>query len=305
MARKVRQASSTPIWVWLLIAVVLAAGASAVIHNLAQTPARQPAQLGQPSESTTLPPGQSDRPAAQPEQRSDSATLAPAQNTSPIHGSAESEASAGGWAGKVVGVHDGDTISVMHGGRAEKIRLQGIDCPESGQDFGRKAKQFTSEMVFGKEVQVKASDVDRYGRTVAEVYTADGKSLNRALVAAGLAWWYRKYAPNDRTLAGLEAQAQRKGTGLWSYRNPTPPWEWRHPTSARSTRPAPTASARPAPAPSASRAGPFVGSRNSDVYHYPDCPQARRIKASNLVTYSSSEEARAKGKRPCKVCCPP
>ena len=53
------------------------------------------------------------------------------------------------FSGRVVGVTDGDTIKVLHNGKAEKIRLHGIDCPEKAQPFGTKAKQFTSEMVFG------------------------------------------------------------------------------------------------------------------------------------------------------------
>src|SRR2546428_14170819 len=71
--------------------------------------------------------------------------------------------------GRVVGVTDGDTIKVLHNGKAEKIRLHGIDCPEKAQPFGTKAKQFTSAMVFGKMVRVLTHGQDRYGRTVAEV----------------------------------------------------------------------------------------------------------------------------------------
>lgn len=73
------------------------------------------------------------------------------------------------FAGQVVGVTDGDTISVMHNGRAEKVRLHGIDCPEKGQAFGQRAKQFTSALVFGKEVTVTVHDSDKYGRTIDEV----------------------------------------------------------------------------------------------------------------------------------------
>ena len=87
--------------------------------------------------------------------------------------------------GRVVGVTDGDTIKVLHNGKAEKIRLHGIDCPEKGQPFGSKAKQFTSELVFGKTVTVHVTDMDRYGRTVADVVLPDGRVLNRELVAAG------------------------------------------------------------------------------------------------------------------------
>jgi len=115
--------------------------------------------------------------------------------------------------GKVVGVSDGDTISVMREGRAVKVRLHGIDCPEKGQPFGTRAKRFTSEMAFGMEVEVQVQTTDRYGRIVGEVILPDGLSLNKQLVSMGLAWWYRKYAPNDRTLKALEtgARAAKRG----------------------------------------------------------------------------------------------
>ena len=54
--------------------------------------------------------------------------------------------------GAVVRVLDGDTIEVLHAGRGERVRLAEIDCPEKSQAFGQRAKQFTSELVFGKEV---------------------------------------------------------------------------------------------------------------------------------------------------------
>ncbi len=92
------------------------------------------------------------------------------------------------FSGKVVGITDGDTIRVMHNGRAERIRLWGIDCPESRQPFGTRARQFTSDLAFGKVVTVLVRDVDRYGRTVGEVLLPNGRSLNHELVMAGLAW---------------------------------------------------------------------------------------------------------------------
>jgi micrococcal nuclease len=70
---------------------------------------------------------------------------------------------AGDFTGRVVGISDGDTISVMHGTRAEKVRLNGIDCPEKRQAFGQRAKQFTSKLAFGKDVTMKTSGHDKYG----------------------------------------------------------------------------------------------------------------------------------------------
>jgi endonuclease YncB( thermonuclease family) len=73
------------------------------------------------------------------------------------------------WQGKVVGVSDGDTVTVMHEGRGEKIRLYGIDCPEKHQDFGTKEKKFTSSMAYNKLVAVESVTQDRYGRSGALV----------------------------------------------------------------------------------------------------------------------------------------
>ncbi len=73
-------------------------------------------------------------------------------------------------------VSDGDTITVLHNGKGERIRLHGIDCPEKRQAFGRRAKQFTSTLVFGKTVTVQGVDRDRYGRTVGVVLLPGGRS---------------------------------------------------------------------------------------------------------------------------------
>jgi len=126
------------------------------------------------------------------------------------------------YTGKCVGVHDGDTISVMKAGVAVKIRLEGIDCPELGQDFGTRAKQFTSGMVFGKDVQVKEYNLDMYGRMVARVYV-EGKDLCLELVKVGLAWHYKRYS-SDPVLADAEVEARKAKAGLWSMPNPVPPW---------------------------------------------------------------------------------
>jgi micrococcal nuclease len=131
------------------------------------------------------------------------------------------------FSGCVVGVTDGCTLTVLHRGKAEKIRLRGIDCPEKGQPFGTKAKEFTSAMVSGKTVTVHVTVTDRLGRTVANVVLPDGRRVNQELVIAGLAWWSRAYAPHDDTLRELEKQARTAKRGLWTDPRPIPPWEWR------------------------------------------------------------------------------
>ena len=131
------------------------------------------------------------------------------------------------FSGKVVAVTDGDTLKVMKEGVAVRVRLWGIDCPEMGQAFGKRAKQFASGLAFGKTVKVIEVDRDRYGRTVGEVILEDGRSLNRELVRAGLAWWYRQYAKNHIELEALEREAREAKAGLWADADPIPPWNWR------------------------------------------------------------------------------
>ena len=123
--------------------------------------------------------------------------------------------------GKVVGITDGDTIRVMHNGAPERIRLWGIDCPESKQPFGTRAKQFTGDLAFGQTVIVRVRDVDRYKRTVAEIILPDGRNLNQELVRAGLAWWFERYARRELILRDLEqeARAARRGLGAVCLRD--------------------------------------------------------------------------------------
>ena len=133
-----------------------------------------------------------------------------------------------GWQGKVVSVSDGDTITVMNNSRVERIRLYGVDCPEKHQDFGNRAKQFTSNMVFGKTVDVEPIDTDRYGRTVGLV-KVNGKSLNEEIIKNGFAWLYSQYChkPFCNTWYRYQEEAKQKRIGLWSMPNPVPPWEFR------------------------------------------------------------------------------
>ncbi|MCP9472094.1 MAG: thermonuclease family protein, partial [Nitrospira sp.] len=105
-------------------------------------------------------------------------------------------------------------------------------CPEKGQPFGKQAKQFTSTMVFGREVTVQVLGVDKYGRTIGSVLLGDGRSLNRELVRAGFAWWYRKHS-TDFSLGDLEDDARLAKRGLWADPDPIPPWQWRKQRTGR------------------------------------------------------------------------
>jgi micrococcal nuclease len=129
------------------------------------------------------------------------------------------------FSGKVVAIHDGDTISVLRGREPVRLRLEGIDTPELGQAFGRAAKQFTAALAFGREVTVTTRYRDTFDRPVARVRLG-GEDLSQALVRAGMAWHFTRYS-NDRELATAEREARSARRGLWAEPNPTPPWLWR------------------------------------------------------------------------------
>lgn len=89
------------------------------------------------------------------------------------------------FSGSIVAVLDGDTIEVLHNQHPERIRLNGIDCPEKGQAYGKRAKQAASELVFGKEVTLQTHGHDKYGRTIADVLLPKGTNINHTLVKDG------------------------------------------------------------------------------------------------------------------------
>ncbi len=134
--------------------------------------------------------------------------------------------------GKVIGVADGDTITVLDAERVQhKVRLAGIDAPESRQAYGTRSRQNLSSLVYRQQVNVEWYKRDRYGRLVG-VVRVEGADVNLAQIALGLAWWYREYqseqAPADRArYAEAERGAQAQQLGLWADAAPIPPWEWR------------------------------------------------------------------------------
>lgn len=131
--------------------------------------------------------------------------------------------------GRVVGVHDGDTVRVQSGDREYRVRLHGIDAPELKQPHGQAARDFLAARIDGKEVEVQVQARDRYGRYVAKVFYGEDRTYNAeaTLVYYGHAWWYRQYAPHNQTLRAFEASARSARRGLWADANPQPPWEWR------------------------------------------------------------------------------
>jgi len=129
---------------------------------------------------------------------------------------------------KVIGIKDGDTFVLLIDGKEQVVRFAHVDCPEKKQPFGNKAKQFVSEMCFGKYVTlIHNNKFDRNKRLIAEVILQDGTNINKELIKNGLAWHFKKYS-KDPEYAELELQARQNKIGLWSDTiEPIAPWEWR------------------------------------------------------------------------------
>lgn len=128
--------------------------------------------------------------------------------------------------GKVISVADGDTITILTDSNEKiKIRLEGIDAPERGQDFGSKSRQHLNELCYGKTVQVEKKGVDQYGRLLGVVYVGN-LNLNEEQIRSGLAWYYRQYVDDPR-LDLLEQTARQEKLNIWSVKNPLAPWEFR------------------------------------------------------------------------------
>ena len=140
---------------------------------------------------------------------------------SPVFATADEELK-----GKVIWVTDGDTIGLLiEGNEKVKIRFNGIDTPETSQEYGTKAKQALSKRIHGKQVRVMVSGKDRYGRSIGTVFLGK-ENINLWLVANGYAWHYKRYS-KDEALANAEVKAKSEKLGLWSMLKPVAPWQYR------------------------------------------------------------------------------
>ena len=126
--------------------------------------------------------------------------------------------------GQVVKISDGDTITILTQERQQvKVRLYGIDAPEKKQPYGQKSKQFLSNLIAGRSVEIQEKGKDRYKRVLGIVYL-DGQDINEQMVLNGYAWAYVKYS---KIYAKQELKARSQNLGLWRDK-PIPPWVFRH-----------------------------------------------------------------------------
>lgn len=199
---------------------------------------------------------------------------------------------------KVIGVKDGDTVELLMNEKPVTVRLYGVDCPEKNQDFGTQAKNFASQLAFGKFVKLNSKGNDRYGRTIGEIILPDGKSLNQELVANGYAWYYKAYA-NDPQLGYLENDARRLERGLWSQPNPTAPWDFRKNKREKNQQ----ASQKPLPKPADADREVFICPTGSAAtYHIqPTCSVLKRCKGQ-LEAVTRGHAVVNLRRTACKVC---
>lgn len=130
---------------------------------------------------------------------------------------------------EVIAVHDGDTLDVDIQGEKVRIRLYGIDAPESGQNGNVSSTRFLRRLVSGHPLEIREIETDLFGRTLAIVaLEGRGSSVNAAIVANGYAW----VNPGKCSVADcknwkkIESQARRLRLGIWSGYDLVPPWEF-------------------------------------------------------------------------------
>ena len=139
---------------------------------------------------------------------------------------------------KVEHVIDGDTAVVSSFSNKLKIRMDSIDCPEDGQDWGDIAKAGLIKLIGGRHVYLEEHGTDRYERMLTTLYVSQENesewiNVNERMVTLGHAWVmraYYKHLPKHRQdkLNKLESWAKSKKVGLWKSPNPVPPWNWRN-----------------------------------------------------------------------------
>lgn len=192
---------------------------------------------------------------------------------------------------KVTRVVDGDTLVVNYKGAEEKVRLIGVDTPESvhpditrNVEEGIIASNFTKDKLEGKEVELEfdVQERDQYGRMLAYAYL-DGVMFNKTLLEEGYAQ-VATYPPNVKYVeefTEIQRVARENNKGLWneeSFNNEI--------------------------VPEIKISGTYVGSLNSDKYHKPSCRYAESIETFNQIWFDTKDEAIAAGYSPCGVCKP-
>lgn len=126
--------------------------------------------------------------------------------------------------------YDGDTVKIQtEHGTNRILRLSGIDAPEKGQVGYRSARQALWKIIEAAPCLITAVKEDRYKRTVSDIVRAAdfSESISEEMIRAGLAWWYKQFAPREWRLKAAEREARQQGRGIWAAPGNIPPWAWR------------------------------------------------------------------------------
>lgn len=206
--------------------------------------------------------------------------------------------------GRVVGISDGDTITVMISGRQQAvIRLAGIDAPEHGQAFASASEEHLRALIVGKDVNLDCGGEESYGRLVCKVLLPGGEDVSLDQVKAGMAWQYKQYEsaqrPDDRAkYAAAEDVARETHLGLWADAHPVQPQDFRHGTLS----PLCFDKSDHRIACSEQYHGPVRGNVRSHIYHWPSCPNYDDISEGNRVEFPSAAAAEQAGYRAARNC---
>ena len=138
-----------------------------------------------------------------------------------------SEGESGTIYGRIVKISDGDSYNLLTDNKTTiRVRMEGIDAPETGQPHSRKATDYLKGLTRGQRIRLEVTGIDMYGRTLGWSYLEDGRELGKEMIRAGYAWHYKHYN-SDKELAELENEARAAGLGLWKDKNPMAPWDYR------------------------------------------------------------------------------
>ena len=135
----------------------------------------------------------------------------------------------------VIRIVDADTYQVLSNAQVFTVRLANVDAPELKQHFGVEAKQYVTELIYGKQILLEVQGKDRYNRTIASI-TINGKALDSILISNGWAWHYAEYN-HDKNLAAYQNEAIKFKFGLWQCgsNKVCPPWLYRNLNSKNRT----------------------------------------------------------------------
>ena len=125
-------------------------------------------------------------------------------------------------------VYDGDTVELQSPAGRFKLRLTDIDAPERNQEYGQKSRRALSKLCTGNNIKIniELAGKDKYDRNLGRL-KCDSTDASLYMAQHGYAWHNAKYS-NDPAIKSAANQAREKRIGLWSSKNPMPPWVWRH-----------------------------------------------------------------------------